>query len=333
MATPAGPVPRISTTLDAKDLLGTIGARTGFYRNNYKVTPGLYCVGAPESSSPVLVTANYKLSFDALRKELHGLHCWILVVDTRGINVWCAGGKGTFSAEEIAFQLQKAELSSIVSHKKLVLPQLSANGVALHKLKKLCGFRGEFGPIRASDIKEFLQAGETTETMRTVTFTMAERAVLIPLEICLLWKQLLYITLFFFLVSGISGEFYNLSQALQRGTALTLATLIAIFAGATATPLLLPWIPARQFWIKGMITGAIAGLLFTGVLFTTESTLDGLAIILWILGCSSYLAMNFTGSTVYTSLSGVEKEMRSGLVFQIATTALALIIWLISPFI
>ncbi|BHH86246.1 hypothetical protein LA52FAK_45350 [Desulforhopalus sp. 52FAK] len=309
-----------------------MGARTGFYRNNYKVTPGLYCVGAPDNNSPVLVTANYKLSFDALRKELPGLNCWILVVDTRGINVWCAGGKGTFSAEEVAFQVQQAQLESIVTHKKLILPQLSANGVALHKLKKLCGFRGEFGPIRATDIKKFLESGKATEEMRAATFTIAERAVLIPLEICILWKQLSYITLFCFIISGISSDFYTIDQALTRGTGLTLATLVAILSGAVAAPLFLPWIPARQFWIKGVITGGIAGVLFTGALFTTPSMFDSLAIILWILGCSSYLAMNFTGSTVFTSLSGVEKEMRSGLVFQVAATALALIIWIISPF-
>ena len=279
------------------------------------------------------MTANYKLSFDTLRQELPGLNCWILVVDTRGINVWCAGGKGTFSSEEVAFQVQKAKIESIVTHKKLILPQLSANGVALHKLKELCGFRGEFGPIKASDIKEFLSAGKSTEKMQTVTFNIAERAVLIPLEICILWKQLLFVTLFCFIISGISGDFYNIDQALTRGTGLTLATLIAIFSGAVVTPLLLPWIPVRQFWIKGVITGGITSVLFTGLLIETVSTLDSLAIIIWVLGCSSYLAMNFTGSTVFTSLSGVEKEMRSGLVFQITATTLALIIWLISPFI
>ncbi len=99
-------------------------------RNNYKVTPGLYGLGAAEGDSPVLVTANYKLSFDALRRELAGSNVWILVVDTRGINVWCAAGKGTFSAEEIAYQVARAQLDQIVSHRELLLPQLSANGVA-----------------------------------------------------------------------------------------------------------------------------------------------------------------------------------------------------------
>ncbi|MBT8353726.1 MAG: hypothetical protein KJO60_04325 [Desulfofustis sp.] len=68
----------------------------GIARTTYKVNPGLYCVGTPSEDSPVLVTANYKLSFDTLRFNLQGEDLWILVVDTRGINVWCAAGRGHF---------------------------------------------------------------------------------------------------------------------------------------------------------------------------------------------------------------------------------------------
>ena len=61
-------------------------------RNNYKIEPGIYALGSPDKNSEVLVTANYKLSFDTLRKNLTGLNVWILVLDTKGINVWCAAG-------------------------------------------------------------------------------------------------------------------------------------------------------------------------------------------------------------------------------------------------
>ena len=323
----------MSTTLSWRDNLGAIGARTGFHRNNYKVTPGLYCTGKPDKSSPVLVTANYKLSFDALRKELSSQSSWILVIDTRGINVWCAGGKGTFSAEEIAYQVQKAGLDTIVNHRLLILPQLCANGVALHKLKTLCGFRGQFGPIKAADLTEYLTTGSANERMRSVTFDMGERAVLIPLEICMLWKQILLLSLFFFTISGISQEFFSLDLALQRGTSLTLGTLLGIFSGAILAPLLLPWIPSRQFWVKGIITGGAVAVLYSTVKPSILSTVDTVAIMLWVVSCSSYLAMNFTGSTVYTSLSGVEKEMRKGLIFQAASALSAILIWLINAFI
>ena len=117
------------------------------YRNQYQVNPGLYCVGNPSSDDPVFVTANYKLSLDALRKELTGINSWILVIDTRGINVWCAAGKKTFTAEEVGYQVKKEQLDQLVSHRELILPQLAANGVAARDIKKLCGFKGRFGPI------------------------------------------------------------------------------------------------------------------------------------------------------------------------------------------
>ena len=89
-------MPRVATTASRRDLWGTIGARIGIIRRNYKIAPGLYAAGSPGPRSPVLVTANYKLSFDALRFCLGGVDAWLLVVDTRGINVWCAAGKGSF---------------------------------------------------------------------------------------------------------------------------------------------------------------------------------------------------------------------------------------------
>ena len=49
----------------------------------YSVAPGLYAVGAPDRESDVLVTANYKLSFDTLRRELKGFNAWVLVLDTK----------------------------------------------------------------------------------------------------------------------------------------------------------------------------------------------------------------------------------------------------------
>ena len=68
--TPSGPVPRIKTDLDRNDRIGKMKVRWAINRNEYKVAPGLYCTGSPDHNAPVLVTANYKLTFDYVRKEL-----------------------------------------------------------------------------------------------------------------------------------------------------------------------------------------------------------------------------------------------------------------------
>ncbi len=116
---------------------------------NYKVDPGLYALGEPNADSPVLVSANYKLSFDALRSALPGRNFWILVVDTDGVNVWCAAGKGTFSTEELVSRIESSGLTRLVSHRLLIVPQLAAPGVAAHRVRELSGFKIKYGPIRS----------------------------------------------------------------------------------------------------------------------------------------------------------------------------------------
>lgn len=334
MGTPAGTVPKVKTVLSCQDHLGTIRARVGIARNQYKINPGLYCTGTPSSVSPVFVTANYKLSFDTLRKELTGTDAWILVADTRGINVWCAAGKGTFSADEIALQVERSRLAEIVTHRELILPQFAATGVASYKLNKLCGFKAIYGPLRASDIPRFLAEDKKADTtMRSVTFSIGERLVLVPVEIALIWKPFFLILIGLFLVSGIGPDIFSLEQALARGGNAAVATVLAILTGALLTPLLLPWIPGRQFWFKGLLTAVVAGAAYIYIAMGTAAYLEKASLWLWIVAAASYMAMNFTGATPFTSLSGVEKEMRRGLPVQIIGSVAALILWIAAPFI
>jgi hypothetical protein len=153
------------------------------------MAPGLYKVGTPESLSPILVTANYKLTVDALRSALDGVDAWILVLDTKGVNVWCAAGKGTFSTDELVRQVQSTGLSEIVSHRKLVVPQLGAPGIAAHEVRRICGFKVVYGPVRARDIKAYLEAAmDATDDMRRVTFGLGERVEVIGVELTAVLK-------------------------------------------------------------------------------------------------------------------------------------------------
>jgi len=166
---------------------------------HYAIDPGLYALGNPGNNSPVLVTANYKMSFDELRKSLPGKDMWILVLDTMGINVWCAAGKGTFGTDELVRRIELSGLKKIVSHRELILPQLAGPGVASHKVKKLSGFAIHYGPIKAEDIAAYLAAGLKASTeMRVKTFKLRERAVLIPVELVEALKAFLIIMPFLF---------------------------------------------------------------------------------------------------------------------------------------
>ncbi len=303
----------------------------------YAVDPGLYALGNPDTTSPVLVTANYKMSFDKLREELPNRSVWILVLDTKGINVWCASGKGTFGIMELVGRIESTGLGKIVSHRELILPQLSGPGIAAHLVRKLSGFKVTYGPIRAKDLPAFLDTGlKATPEMRLKTFTTRERAELIPMELVGALKVGLIIipTLFLLALIGKSGESW--ANALGHGLFSVLAILTAIVAGAVLTPLLLPWLPGRAFSVKGLCLGLITAAILMAFNWGSWIKIGHLEILAWFLlipTISAYLGMNFTGASTYTSLSGVRKEMRWALPLEISAGIVGIILWFGSQFV
>jgi hypothetical protein len=328
--TPAGMIPRISSQLNIRDYLGAFRVRWGIRRDRYRVAPGLYAVGIPNEYSDVLVTANYKLTFDIVRKNLNGLNAWLLVLDTKGVNVWCSAGKGTFGTKELVHRIQATSLDTIVKHKRLLLPQLGATGVAAHLVKKSSGFTVIYGPVRASDIQSFIQAGnKATKEMRRVKFDWYDRLRLVPNDIIYNLRYLLSMLIVISFLSGINTNGYSIQQALRNIIPITKIIAAGYFAGIVITPLLLPYIPTRNFSFKGLIVGVIVSVL----LFLNHS-LDGslianLAEIFFISSFSSFLAMNFTGASTYTSLAGVKKEMKIAVPVQVIFAALAIILLVI----
>ncbi|MCX6281055.1 MAG: mercury methylation corrinoid protein HgcA [Bacteroidetes bacterium] len=334
LATTAGTVPRISASLSFHDILNTIRVRWAIGRMNYKVEPGLYAVGNPDAGSEVFVTCNFKLTFDQVRKALAGTDAWLLILDTRGINVWCAAGKGTFGTKELVSRMGKVGLSKIVTHHRIILPQLGATGVSAHEVKAQTGFRVVYGPVRSEDISEFMkQAMKATQEMRTVNFPMWERMKLIPVELSYGSYYLLLVPALFIILSGLNRSGYSLDHAFTGGLRATFNLLVAYLAGLAVTPLLLPWIPFRRFALKGLIVGWVAALVLWMFQMTGSGWIEKSSWFLMTGGLTSFLAMNFTGSSTFTSLSGVQKEMKTALPLQIGMAALGIILWVISKFI
>ncbi len=303
----------------------------------YKVDPGLYALGNPGQSSSVLVTANYKLTFDCLRRALPKLDAWVLVLDTKGINVWCAAGKGTFGTGELVERIRLAGLERVVSHREVILPQLAGPGVSAHQVKKLSGFKVTYGPIRAKDLPAFLHAGcKATPEMRQKTFTAWERAVLIPIELVAGLKVLVFLLPAFFLLGGLGsgGTFWD--NVWMHGLFAVVALFLSLVMGAVLTPLLLPYLPGRAFSLKGFFL-SVWGVLFLLVVFggggtTWAGILERLAWVLMVPAITAFLALNFTGASTYTSLSGVKKEMRRAVPLEIGAGGVGLVLWLATRF-
>jgi acetyl-CoA decarbonylase/synthase complex subunit gamma len=322
VAGPSGMIPQVSSALTCCDRWGSIKARWGVGRMDYAVDPGLYALGSPDDGSPVLATANYKMSFDCLREALPGRDAWLLVLDTEGINVWCAAGKGTFGTEELVRRITASGLKDIVKHRDLILPQLGAPGVSAHLVRKQSGFKVHYGPILARDAAAYLDAGlRATEEMRRKTFPVQERVVLIPIELVATLKPAMIIIPLLLLISSFGGAGGFLQNMAHDGIFSVLAFLCAIFSGAVLTPLLLPYLPGRAFTTKGFAVGVpiAVALIYAwgGDLLSWRGILFGGAWLLLIPAFSAYLAMNFTGASTYTSLSGVRREMRWALPLEI----------------
>ncbi len=312
VSTVAGIVPRVATSLRARDIIGSWKARWGMGRMNYRVSPGLYAVGNPGSNSPVLVSANYKMSFDRLRRELTGIDAWIVVLDTKGINVWCAAGKGTFGTEELVNRVKTLGLTAVVAHRALVLPQLGAPGVAAHEVQRQTGFRVVYGPVRASDLPAFLMEGnKASPEMRQVRFDFVDRLVLTPIELTGVIKPALILIGLLFLLTLVRTPSDSFLSLLSRTGVAFVPFLGAVLAGAVVAPALLPYIPGKAFAWKGWVLGLAWSILF--IWYSSVSLAEALFYILTLPAISSYLTMNFTGASTYTSLSGVVREMKTAL--------------------
>lgn len=358
--TEAGEIKQVDTTLDFKDKLGAVKVRWLIRRDNYMVEPGLYAVGNPDKNSDVFISANYKLSFDHLRKNLDGINGWILVLDTKGVNVWCAAGKGTFGTTELVNRIKLTRLDKIIEHRRIIVPQLGAVGVSANLVKTLTskvqpqqqlsktkvptdfskfginlkinqGFNVVFGPIRASDIKKFIQNGyKSTPEMRKVQFELNDRIKLVGVDIVYNRYKLLAAFALIFILSGLNSKGISYVQAADKGLPAMLNVTLAYLTGITLTPILLPYIPVRMFGFKGLITGILLSLILIIFKMLGNNTFEIISWFLILPAISSFMAMNFTGASTFTSLSGVKKEMRVMVPVQVSFIGIGIILLVIS---
>jgi ubiquinone/menaquinone biosynthesis C-methylase UbiE len=244
-----------------------------------RVHTGLYRIGEPDRSSPVLVTGNYDLTVRRLLRPLDGQVCaWLLVADSAGINVWCAAGGGHFTAEKIIAAVKVSGLDALIDHRRLILPQLCANGVKGDTIARETGWHVHWGPCYAEDIPAYLQRGQRkTDEMRQVHFPLPARlemavviwqvwAVLLAVVLAIVRPTLLLPALLLFLgmmlFQGAIWPLWPTRNGFLQGIGLALLSVAAL-AGWSAVFYLSP----RSFfnWSLALIaTGLFVGADFQG---------------------------------------------------------------------
>ncbi len=142
----------------------------------FSYKPGLVRIGNPGRSSPVLLTCNYHLTVERVKRALKGMDTYLLVANSRGINVWCAATGGLFTNHDIISALKTSGIEESVDHRDVILPQLAATGVESRTVQRKTGWNVIWGPVYAKDLPAFIKKKcAKTSKMREVRFPLAQR--------------------------------------------------------------------------------------------------------------------------------------------------------------
>jgi acetyl-CoA decarbonylase/synthase complex subunit gamma len=205
---------------------------------------------------------------------------------------------------------------------------MGAAGVKAFEVKKRTGFEVLFATLRIEDLPAYLDNGLTAAPgMRELTFGIRERFILTPIEIVSGMKSVLPLGAPLAVLAGfVAGNFFW-----HRSLVALLLYSVAVLCGTFVAPLLLPFLPGRMFALKGACTGLVVALSVVSLLFGTYrfTILEACSTILIMSAVSAFYTMNFTGSTPYTSPSGVRKEMKYSLPIMLASSLFGVLLILL----
>ena len=180
---------------------------------------GLIEIGNPDKNSPILLTCNYHLTVERVKKAVKGMDCYLLVANSRGVNVWCASAGGLLTNHDVISVLKTSGIEDMTKKRTVVLPQLAAAGVESRIIKKKTGWTVIWGPVRAEDIPEFIENNQKTSQMTEVVYDLQQRmemsaawafpaSIVLGLVLALAWPEAVIRSILFvwgvsFLVNGL----------------------------------------------------------------------------------------------------------------------------------
>jgi NAD-dependent dihydropyrimidine dehydrogenase PreA subunit len=249
---------------------------------------GIRQIGNPGPDSPVLVTGNFHLTVKRLERALRGWDAWVLVCDSKGINVWCAAGADELDTHSVVSAVKTSGIGERVDHRILILPPLSAPGVRMADLRDQTGWKVKWGPVYAKDLPRFLAQGlKRDKAMARATYDLKQRldtamGALFPfyflgaLGICVFGSHLLP----GYLVVGAVAflGFMSLAPWLPGHKGLTKALFLdaALLAFWLALESLSPFhgAPFRAYWIVALVAVLAYGVELGGLASTMPSDFD-----------------------------------------------------------
>ncbi|MFW9827934.1 MAG: methyltransferase domain-containing protein [Candidatus Thorarchaeota archaeon] len=277
------------------------------------IEPGLYQSGNPDVDSPIIVTANYLYTYVKVMRAIKEENIWVLCVDSKGINVWCAARGNNFGNKQLIEAVQATGLANFTKKKTLILPQLSAGGISAPLIKSEepnFPFNVLFGPVWVKDLPKYLEERPTKkpDKMKLAKFTISHRVRAAITHITFLYRKIFLLPslllLIFLLILGILGllPIANLWIIGEIWLWIVIANLlIAILFPITNF--------SRKFITKGVIFGIINILLFGIVSWILSESIFSIILSLsfyfWL---AFFSTMSFSGYTMATSPREIQEE-------------------------
>jgi acetyl-CoA decarbonylase/synthase complex subunit gamma len=118
----------------------------------------IYDIGNPDENSPVLITANFSLTYFIVSSEIENsrVPSYLLVKDTEGLSVMTAWAAGKFGADNIAAMIKKCGIANKIKHRKLIIPgYIASESGGLEE--ELPGWEILVGPREGAHIPAFLK--------------------------------------------------------------------------------------------------------------------------------------------------------------------------------
>ncbi|MFX1589525.1 MAG: methyltransferase domain-containing protein [Promethearchaeota archaeon] len=277
------------------------------------IEPGIYQSGNPDENSPVIVTANYIYTYIKVMRALKGIDAWVLCVDSRGINVWCAARGNDFGNKQLIEAVEATEIAKITSKKTLFLPQLSAGGIATPLIKSEAAnfpFNLLYGPVWAKYLPQFLEErpAHKPDKMKLARFSLFHRLRAGITHTTFLFRKVFLlpsIALFLLLMVLVLTDTLWIGKLWIVGEfwlwIIITNALIAILIPITNF--------TRKFIIKGIIFGIINLLLFSGIYWLLGTSIPSIFLSLCLYFWLAFFAtMSFSGYTMATSPREIQDE-------------------------
>jgi hypothetical protein len=295
-----------------------------------KSEQGLFSFNGADSDSPVLVTTDYYMTVFRVTEaiERQNLKCHLLVVDGRGINVWCGSRGGSVDTDSVLNAIGSTDLESAISHRNLILPQLAASSVSKAVLADN-GWKAVFGPVEIEDVSEFIEnENEKSPEQSLATFSLYRRLEYNLAHLVFETIMFLAMTPIFWFLSFLGGPLLSWHSYWMTNLSIL---LIGVWILGTFMALVDPLMPTSSGYIRGAITGVLA-LVIWKMLLLVLSFFSVLAVVyewawldasgLTILGLSLFVGFNWGGSTPQLGEDQMMRDIIVGIVSLVVLFAL-----------